>query len=162
MYTCARHGVDIWLENQSRKKEEHFRMELEYPDGKTKYIYPIGREKVNSNKEYCKKHDIKVLSCKKLYPFNMWNNQHNFELIYNICWNRLWDMDNGEAPYDKEEYNRLWKMKERAGYFETMGCGVVWLPYEEWKEAKEMASNAVIHRQEACIANGRPDLVKYC
>ena len=154
--------VMYWLQRQEQRKIGHWRVVAEYPDGTRKTFLHEGKEKFD-RKAYCQKHEgVKIVSCRKLYPFNMWNNQHNFELVYNVCWNRLWDMDNGEEPYDKEEYDRLWHLKERAGYFETLGCGVVWLPYEEWKEAKELAAGAIMHRQEACIKAGRPDLITYC
>lgn len=114
------------------------------------------------NLQACKERGFKVISCRKLYPFNTMKNQHNFELIYNICWNRIYDMEAGDEPWDDAVYDELEARKERASYFFRLPLPVAWLPYEEWQEATEMATAAVLHRQDACIKAGRPDLVSLC
>lgn len=145
------------------KKEERWALTyVSSKDGTTKVCYPRSKEKKEEQLAICKERGIKVLSCKKLYPFSTEKNQHNFELIRNICWNTMYDMQSGEIPYDEAEYDRLEATKEKADRFFGLPLPIAWLPYEEWSEAKELATAAIIHRQEACIRNGRPDLVQYC
>lgn len=127
-----------------------------------KVCYPKSEEKRDENIEICKTRGYRVVSCKKLYPFSTMKNQHNFELISNICFNRMYDMDNGEIEYDSVEYDRLEEMREKAQRFFALPLPIAWLPWEELKEAKNLAEMAILHRQDACIANGRADLVTYC
>lgn len=131
-------------------------------DGQVKTCYPRSEEKKKEQIELCKKNGIEILSCKKLYPFNTYANQHNFELINNICFNTMYDMDSGEIEYNAEEYNRLEKARKRAEEFFCLPLPVAWISWEDWKDAKELSDMAIIHRQECCIANGRYDLVAYC
>ena len=72
------------------------------------------------------------------------------------------DMDLGEVEYDSAEYEQLEDLKEKANKYFCLPFPVAWIPYEEWKEAKELSEMAIIHRQNACIENGRYDLVTYC
>lgn len=148
------------------KREERYEFKYAVPtaggDWSEKVIYNSSKEKVNANKAKCKELGYKVISVKKLYPFSTNRNQHNFMLISNICINRMHDMDMKEIPYDAEEYDRLWELKEKADKFFCLPLPVAWLPWEELKEAREVAQNAVIHRQNACVEHGRPDLVQYC
>lgn len=150
------------------RKEHHMKRETRYElkyrtkDGYEKVCYPKSEESKDRNLAYCREKGIKVISCKKLYPFSTMKNQHNFDLIHSICYNRMHDMQSGEAPWDDEEYTRLEQMKEDAERFFSLDLPVAWLPWEDWKKANELAQNAIVHRQEACIANGRPDLVTYC
>lgn len=144
------------------RKEQRYALTYKLANGTIKTCYPRSEEKKNENIEFCRKNNIKVISCKKLYPFSTEKNQHNFELISNICYNTMYDMDMGHIPMDEKEYERLEVMREKAGKFFGLELPVAWLPYEEWKEAKELSVMAVLHRQETCIANGRYDLVQYC
>ena len=145
------------------QKEDRFALRyISNKDGKEKVCYPRSIEKKNEQLAYCKAHGIRVISCVKLYPFSTEKNQHNFELINNICYCRLHDMAYGEVPMDRAEFDRLSELKEKAERFFCLPLPVAWLPYEDWREAKELAQMAILHRQEACIANGRPDLVTYC
>lgn len=131
-------------------------------DGTEKVCYPRSEEKKNEQLAICKQKGITVLSCKKLYPFSTEKNQHNFDLIHNICMNTMHDMETGEIPWDGAEYDKLFELKEKAEKYFGLELPVAWLPYEELAEAKEIATAAILHRQEACIRNGRPDLVTYC
>ena len=144
------------------KKEQRWALRYVTKHGTEKVCYPRSEEKKNENLEICKRNGLKVISCKKLYPFNTYKNQHNFELINNICFNRMHDMDMGEIEYDAEEYDRLEVMKEKAEKFFCLPLPVAWITWEDWKEAKELSEMAIIHRQNCCIENGRPDLVMYC
>ena len=144
------------------KRETRFELRYFTKDGYEKVCYPRSVEARDRNLDYCKRNGIEVISVKKLYPFNTMKNQHNFDLISNICFNRMHDMESGEVAWDDKEYDDLAIMREDAQRFFCLDLPVAWLPWEDWKRAKELADNAVIHRQEACIANGRPDLVTYC
>jgi hypothetical protein len=144
------------------KKETRYELRYIAADGKEKKCFPRSEEKKNENLAICKERGYRVVSCKKLYPFSMEKNQHNFELIRNICFNTMSDMDSGEIPYDAAEYARLSDLKDKAERCFGLPLPIAWLPWETYKEAKELAFMAILHRQEACIANGRPDLVTYC
>lgn len=128
-----------------------------------KSIRVIGEEKRDDIIRQIREHGYQLISRKKLYPFNCYRNQHNFELIYNICRNRMDDMRDDVIPWDGAEYDRLESMAERAGKYFCMGCDpMTYVPYEVWMDMKELSEMAILHRQDACIANGRPDLVMYC
>lgn len=104
----------------------------------------------------------RFVSVVKLYPYSMEKNQHNFDLIANICSNRIHDMTIGELPYDEAECNRLTDLKEKAENLFCYGGGIAWLDYPTLVLARELANMAINHRANACIENGRPDLVRYC
>jgi hypothetical protein len=131
-------------------------------DGAERICYPQSEEKKNEQLAICKDRGITVLSCRKLYPFSTEKNQHNFDLIHNICMNRMDDMRTGEVAWNESEYDRLDALREKAEKYFLLPAPIAWLPYEELVEARELAAMAVLHRQEACIANGRPDLVAGC
>ena len=130
--------------------------------GVTKKCYPKTKEQIDKNKATCQKEGFEIVSIKKLYPFNTYRNQHNFELINNLCYNEMHDMDHGERPFDKYRYEYLWETREKAERFFCLPLPVAWIPWEDWKDAKELSEMAIMHRQDACIENGRPDLVTYC
>lgn len=141
------------------------RWELRYVslmNGEEKCCYPRSEEKKNEQIALCKEKGITVISCKKLYPFSTEKNQHNFELIHNICMNRINDMYIGEAEWDDDEIKRLEELKEKSEEFFCLPLPIAWLPWEKHCEARELANMAIMHRQDACIRNGRPDLVTYC
>lgn len=148
------------------KKEERYEFTYAVPTAegnkREKTIYPKSKEKVAECKQKCQEYGYDVISVKKLYPFNTYKNQHNFELIANICFNRMHDMEMGEIPWNDKEFDELEARKDKADRFFCLPLPVAWIPWDEWQEAKEMATAAIIHRQDACIANGRPDLVTYC
>lgn len=131
-------------------------------NGEEKTCICSGDESKERNLETCKRNNYKVVSCRKLYPFSTIKNQHNFELIHNIAMCELYEIWRDEKKVSDEEYERLNNLKERTEYFFCLPLPVAWLPYEEWKEAKEISQSAIFHRQEACVKNGRPDLVTYC
>lgn len=144
------------------RKETRYELRYLAADGTAKVCYPRSEEKRDANLALCKEKGIRVISCKKLYPFSMERNQHNFELIRNICLNTMSDMDSGEIPFDRAEYDRLSDLKEKADRFFCLPLPVAWIPWETYRDAKELATMAILHRQDACIAAGRPDLVTYC
>lgn len=147
-------------------KEERYEFKYAVPTAEgnesIKTIYPRSKSRIEENKAACKKHGYRFISVKKLYPFNTYKNQHNFELIYNICFCNLNDMEIGEKPMDRAEYDRLYELKEKAEQFFCLPLPVAWLPWEDWKDAKELAEMAILHRQNACIEAGRYDLVALC
>lgn len=148
------------------KKEERYELRYAVPTSEgnwtEKVIYNHSKEKAYANKAKCKELGYKVISCKKLYPFSTMKNQHNFELIHNIVMCDLYDIWNGEKSVSDAEYARLEELKEKSEKFFCLPLPVAWLTWEDWKEAKELSETAIIHRQNACIENGRPDLVTYC
>ena len=143
-------------------REQRFALTYKMPNGTVKTCYPRTEAKKAENLALCEKYGYKVVSCKKLYPFSTMKNQHNFELIRNICYNTMYDMNTGEIEMNEAEYDRLEAMMQQAEKFFCLELPVAWLPYEELRLAKELANLAIMHRQDACIANGRPDLVTYC
>ena len=145
------------------KKETRY--ELRYiskKDGTEKSCYPRSEAKKNEQLALCREHGVRVIFCKKLYPFNTEKNQHNFMLIANICSNRMHDMNMGEIEYNAAEYDRLEALKEKADRLFCAELPIAWLPWEEWTAAKELSTMAITHRQEACVAAGHPEWVAYC
>ena len=127
-----------------------------------KMIRFTGDDKKKKNLDICKKMGYRVISCKKLYPFSTIKNQHNFDLIHSLCFNRMHDMEIGEIEWNDEEYEYLENLRSKADTYFILELPVAWLPYEDWKEATEIAMMAVNHREQTCIENGRLDLLKYC
>ena len=144
------------------KKEQRWELRYVNSNGEERVCTPRSMEQKEENIRKCFRLGYKVLSCRKLYPFSTNKNQHNFELISNVCYNTMHDMDMGEIPYDGEEYDRLSDMKDKADRFFCYELPVAWVTWEEHCEMKELANMAILHRQDACIRNGRPDLVTYC
>ena len=148
------------------KKEERWAFRYEVPTAggnvSEKVCYPKSKEQVEANRAKARELGYRVVSVKKLYPFNTYANQHNFELINNICHNRMYDMDMGEIEYNEAEYDKLYEIQQKAERFFCLPLPVAWIPWEDWKDAKELSQNAIIHRQNACIEAGRYDLVTYC
>ena len=145
------------------KREQ--RWELKYvslKDGSVKHCYPRSEERKNEQLAVCKKKGIKVISCKKLYPFSTEKNQHNFMLISNICSNRIHDMHMGDIEYDDAEIERLEGLKDKADKYFTYELPVAWVTWEEHQEMKELSMMAVNHRIDCCIESGHPELVQYC
>lgn len=132
------------------KREERFELVYIGKDGTERRCYPRSVAKKEENLRVCKEQGIKVISCKKLYPFNMMKNQHNFALIANIAYNTMWDMEHEERPWNTDEYNRLAETREKAERFFTMPLPIAWVPWEDYKEMKELAIAAECHRDAAC------------
>lgn len=124
--------------------------------------HPRSEEQRDANKQKCKELGYKVVSCKKLYPFSTQKNQHNFALVGNICSNRMYDIEMGEQEKYEGEFEKLESMKEKADRFFCYELPVAWVTWEELCEMKELSTMAIVHRQEACVKAGRPDLVTYC
>ena len=146
---------------QSFPKQDRFRMKIEI-NGAVKTYYPMSIEQRDRNKEICKQKGYKILECVKLYPFSTEKNQHNFELIHNIVMCELYDIWNGEKKVSDEEYDRLEALRDASEKYFCLPLPVAWIPYKELVEAKELAERAIEHRINACIENGRIDLVQYC
>lgn len=143
------------------KREQ--RWELRYvAKGEDRVCYPRSEEKKNENLAKCKQYGYEVVSCKKLYPFNTYKNQHNFELIHNIVMIELYDIWSGDKSVSNAEYDRLQSLRERTEKYFGARLPVAWVPWDVWKDMKEISENAIIHRQNACIEAGRYDLVQYC
>lgn len=133
------------------KREERYA--LTYISAKTgteKVCYPRSKAKRDEQLAICKANGIKVVSCKKLYPFSTNRNQHNFALIANICFNTMYDMQHGEIKWDDAEYDRLAKTREKAEEYFCYELPVAWVPWETYCDMKEIAAAAICHRDAAC------------
>lgn len=117
-------------------------------NGETKRCYPQSREQVDKNRATCRERGYKVLSVKKMYPFSTERNQHNFELIRNICLNTMNDMALGDIPWDDAEFEKCEAMVDKCDQYFCLPLPIAWLTYDKWAEAKEIAVAAVIHRDQ--------------
>lgn len=152
---------------RSYRKEERWEQRYAVPTAggnwSEKVVYPKSKEQKDNNAKKIRELGYKAISCKKLYPFSTEKNQHNFELISNICYNRIHDICvMGEAEEYEGEADKLEAMKEKADKYFCYPLPVAWVTWEEHCEMKELANMAILHRQEACIKAGRPELVTYC
>ena len=120
------------------KKENRFRMTVQHTDGTVKTYYPKSIEQKNENLHICRERGYRVIECVKLYPFNTYANQHNFELIHNIVMCELYDIWNGEKKVSDEEYERLEKLKEQS---EKEGFTKDGFPYRSCVFIKVMRGN---------------------
>ena len=141
-----------------------FRYSVQNAEGEwvSKKCYPTSKENVKVNREICKERGYRVDGVQKLYCFNTNKNQHNFELIHNIAMIELYEIWDGEKQATDEEIERLEHLRDRTEYFFCQPLPMAWLTWDEWKEANEIAQNAIVHRQNACIEAGRYDLIQYC
>ena len=151
--------------NYNYKKEEKW--EFTYAvvkDGveTIKKCYPKSKEQIEKNKQTCEEKGMRFIGCKKLYPFSSEKNQHNFELVRNVCFNTIRDMQNGDIEYDEAEIDRLYDLKEKADKYFELPLPVAWLPWEELKEAKDICTMAVEHRVAKCVEHGLYDYIQYC
>lgn len=149
------------MSKKNNFRESHFVIEY-VAAGEIKKCYPMSVDSKDKCLATCKSRHVEVISVTKLYPFSTAKNQHNFDLIYSICYNWMCEMERGEREWDDTLYNDLSAMRERAEYFLHMTLPVAWMTWEDLSDAKLLASWAVEHRANKCIENGRPDLVKFC
>jgi len=105
------------------------------------------------------KKEVKVT---KLYPFSMERNQHNFMLVANVCANRIHDMEMGEIEWDEKEYDRLDGLKKEADEYFCLDIPIAWVDGKTYGRCRELANLAIEHRVNACVENGRIDLIQYC
>ena len=143
-------------------KEQRWKIRYVGKDGAEKNCYPRSEQQKSEQLRVAKEKGIRVIYCKKLYPFSTEKNQHNFMLISNVCSNRIWELVHGESEAYEGEWDKLAELKDKADELFCLPLPVAWVPWETWKEAKEISTMAVIHRQEACIENGHPEWVVYC
>ena len=143
------------------KKEERFEMIYE-AKGERRSCYPRSLEQKDKNIEKCRELGYKVLSCKKLYPFNTAANQHNFMLVSNVAFNRIRDMENGEVQWNDAEIERLEDLKRKADECFEWPLPTAWRPWNEIQEAKQLVVLAVEHRVNANIAAGNTAWLQYC
>lgn len=133
----------------NKPRVERFEMVYINSAGVEKRCYPKSKQKRDDNLKFAKEHNIKVVSCRKLYPFATINNQHNFELIANITFNAMKDMESGKTEWNDDEYERLEKTHEKANEFFCMDLPVVYVPWGTYCEMREMAAAAELHRDSA-------------
>lgn len=155
LYTRA----EWMMDKQERRKVEKWGIWYSVPtaegDWKEKYIRVTSKEKLNHNLDLIKKYGYRLDKYRKLYPFNMEKNQHNFELIHNIAMNELYDIWNGLKKVSDEEYARLEEAKEKSEKFFCAELPIAWIPWDEYEQMKEMATAAEIHRDAANARAGR-------
>lgn len=144
------------------KKEQRWEMRYRLEDGTEKHCYPRSEEQRQKNLDYCKEHGIEVISCRKLYPFSIEKNAHNILLIHNKAYIKMRDMENDEVEWDENEYNRLEYIFDRTGHLLSYHEQLAWMPWEDYKDAKEYSALAVELRVNTCIEKGRYDLIQYC
>lgn len=90
----------------------------------------------------------------KLYPISGAKNQHNFQLVSDIMFNRAYD---AEQAGDMAAYNRLMERKNRAdNYFLMVGAGVGWFTGKEYADAMAMINWAKTHRAIKCEERNIP------
>lgn len=120
--------------------EKYYRISyLSDKSGEIKCKVVEGERKKDSTLKYCAEHGIEVGKVEKLYPFSMNKHQHDFDFVSNVCYNKIYDIINGEIEGTSEDIEKLEATKERAEYFFCKGAGVVWLTGKELSEAKELA-----------------------
>ena len=104
----------------------------------------------------------------KTYPFSTAKHAHDIEFYWNRIHNELDEMCCGDAPMDKEKFNKLNDACDNPVLASLMSkiascCGrPVWLTGPEIGLAKEIVVWASETRAATCVANGRYDLLKYC
>jgi hypothetical protein len=149
--------------NTTYNQNRELRYKINYvdADGKNKSIVVTGKDKAEKYATAYKEKGYKVTTT-KLYPFSTNKNQHNFMLVKNRCYNTMYDMDTGNIPYDKAEYNKLYELSQKADEFFGLPLPIAWLDWKTVREAKKIAQMAVDYRMETCIKNGRYDLLQYC
>lgn len=147
--------------NNNYSTELRYRIDYKV-NGEIKSCYPKSEESKNKNLEICNSRGYEVIKVTKLYPFSTNKNQHNFMLIKNKCYNKMYDMDIGIIPYDKKEYNRLYELAEKADKFFCLELPIAWLDGNTYKEAKRISQMAIHFRMDTCIERGRYDLIQYC
>lgn len=147
-------------------KEEKYELRYEVPTANgnwsEKVAFGNSKEWLDRNKAKCKELGYRVVKASKLYPFNTWKNQHNFMLISNICRNTISDMEMGEKEWDDAEIERLEALREKADKLESLPLPLAWIPYEDWKDAKELSEMASLHRYNTCLEHGRYRDLQYC
>lgn len=150
-------------------KEERFRQIFVIGGEKMTY-YPKDTATKDRNLEIAKKKGYEIVEkATKLYPFNIEKNQHNFELIRNICFNRMTDMEDGEIEWDGEAYQKLADLKDEANECWDIAFmrsrenpNIAWIDGQLYHKAKKLVELAVNHREAKCIEAGRIDLLQYC
>lgn len=129
-------------------------------NGEACHKYLVGEFTKEQLAAWAERNDAAVTKALKCYPINMQQNQHNFELISNICANEMCDMDDGVIPYNAEEYAMLQKAKADAERFfcsyGMFNSPISWFVWDDWKRAKELMTWAVNHRMDACERAGIP------
>lgn len=133
-------------------REERYEFTYINREGKEKTEQVRGKIRLNKCYDICRDLGYKVIGHRKLYPFSMERHQHDFDHIHNICRNRMSDMENEEIPWNLDEYNRLYETAKKAEEFFCLPLPVAWVPWEQYKEMKELVAASEVHRD---IANAR-------
>lgn len=143
------------------KREERFR-QCFIINGTKKFYYPRSSEQREKNIAVAKERGYKIVENVKLYPFNTYANQHNFEFVRNRCFCRIYDMQEGVIPYNEEEMDRLESMKETADKLFLLPLPVAWVDGKTLGECRELSTMAINWRIDTCERTGRFEDIKYC
>ena len=131
-------------------REERYEFTYITVMGKQKTEVVRSKARLENCKQTCAELGYKVVRTRKLYPFSTMKNQHNFALIANICYNTMHDMQDGEIPWNDAEYDKLAATREKAEEYFCYDLPVAWVPWETYKEMKELSVAAICHRDRAC------------
>jgi hypothetical protein len=154
----------IYKEHQYRREERWVFKYTYTVNGKREvhYCYPTTKQSIEHNRKYCEERGWEVVYVKKVYPFSTEKNQHNFDLISNVCSNRMHDMDMGDIPMDKEAYDKMYELRKKAQRYFGLPLPVAWLTWDDLKEAKEIVAMAHEHRYAANLEAGNLDWLHLC
>lgn len=130
------------------KREERYEFTYINANGEAKTKTVRSKEQLDKCLKTCEDMHFAVVRKCKLYPFSTMRNQHNFELISNICANTMYDMQHGLIEWDEAEYDRLAATRDKANEFFCYDLPVAWVPFDTLTEMKGLASAAICHRDE--------------
>ena len=133
-------------------REERYEFTYINSEGKEKTEQARGKARLNRCLDTCRELGLPVVRTRKLYPFSTERHQHDFDHVHNICKNRMYDMEIEEIPWDSNEYKGLEETAKKAEEFFCLPLPVVWVPWEQYKEMKELVVASEVHRD---IANAR-------
>jgi len=130
-------------------REERYEFTYINSEGKEKTEQARDKVRLNRCLDLCRDMGLKVVRTRKLYPFSTMKHQHDFDHINNICRNTMYDMEIEEIPWDSKEYARLEETAKKAEEFFCLPLPVVWVPWEKYKEMKELVVASINHRDRA-------------
>lgn len=103
----------------------------------------------------------------KKYPFSVEKHAHDIELYHNRLYNTLYEMEVGEIPMNREEYDRLSDLYygELQGLYDMMFQShdgrVVYLTGKQICLAKEIVAWAAEARANSLLKAGKGPYIQY-
>ena len=104
----------------------------------------------------------------KTYPFSVQKHAHDIEYYHNHLYNTMYDMRNGDIPWDEKRFDRMEAMYEGPlqelyeAMFSSRDGRVVYLTGEQIALAKKIVFWASESRANHLIEAGKLDYLKYC